>query len=91
MKIETRLTLKNMRKNLKRTIYTTISIALCTFLIFTTLILVSSIRNGINEGTNIQYNDYHFIINGLSSEEFALIKDKSYIDKIYIQQNDDEI
>ncbi len=90
MKIETRLTLKNMRKNLKRTIYTTISIALCTFLIFTTLILVSSIRNGINEGTNIQYNDYHFIINGLSSEEFALIKDKSYIDKIYIQQNDDE-
>ena len=64
MKIETRLTIKNMRKNIKRTIYTTISIALCVFLIFTTLILISSIRNGINEGTNIKYNDYDFIIDG---------------------------
>lgn len=90
MKIERKITIKNMRKNIKRTIYTTISIALCTFLIFTTLILISSIRNGINEGTNIQYNDYDFIIKGLNTDEFSQIKDKSYIDKIYIQEDDDE-
>ena len=90
MKIETKLTLKNMIRNIKRTIYTTISIALCTFLILTTLLLIASIRNGINENTNIEYNDYHFIIKGVNSDEFNLIKDKSYIDKIYIQSNDNE-
>lgn len=90
MKIETKLTIKNMRKNIKRTIYTTISIALCTFLIFTTLLLVSSIRNGINEGTNIKYNDYNFIIKEVNTADFSKIKDKSYIDKIYIQEGEDE-
>ena len=57
MKIETKLTIRNMRKNIKRTVYTIISIVLCTFLIFATLLLISSIRSGINEGTNKQYND----------------------------------
>lgn len=90
MKIETRLTIKNMRKNIKRTIYTTISIALCVFLIFTTLILISSIRKGINEGTNIKYNDYDFIIRGVSKDEFNQIKDKAYIDKIYIQESEND-
>ena len=90
MKIETKLTIKNIRKNIKRTIYTTLSIALCTFLILTTLILISSIRNGINEGSNIQYNDYHFIIKGLNEADFNKIKDKDYIDKIYIQENENE-
>lgn len=90
MKIETKLTIKNMRKNIKRTIYTTLSIALCTFLILTTLILISSIRNGINEGANIQYNDYHFIIKELNEADFNKIKDKDYIDKIYIQKKENE-
>ena len=90
MKIETKLTIKNMKKNIKRTIYTTISIALCVFLIFTTLILISSIRNGINEGTNIKYNDYDFIIRGVSKDEFNQIKDKAYIDKIYIQESEND-
>lgn len=90
MKIETKLTIKNMKKNLKRTIYTTISIALCVFLIFTTLILISSIRKGINEGTNIKYNDYDFIIRGVSKDEFNQIKDKAYIDKIYIQESEND-
>ena len=90
MKIETKLTIKNMKKNIKRTIYTTISIALCVFLIFTTLILISSIRKGINEGTNIKYNDYDFIIRGVSKDEFNQIKDKVYIDKIYIQESEND-
>ena len=90
MKIETKLTIKNMKKNIKRTIYTTISIALCVFLIFTTLILISSIRKGINEGTNIKYNDYNFIIRGESKDEFNQIKDKAYIDKIYIQESEND-
>ena len=90
MKIETKLTIKNMKKNLTRTIYTTISIALCVFLIFTTLILISSIRKGINEGTNIKYNDYDFIIRGVSKDEFNQIKDKAYIDKIYIQESEND-
>lgn len=90
MKIETKLTIKNMKKNIKRTIYTTISIALCVFLIFTTLILISSIRKGINEGTNIKYNDYDFIIRGVSKDEFNQIKDKAYIDKIYIQESEND-
>ncbi len=47
MKIETKLTLNNMKKNIKRTVFTTISIILCSVLIFTTLIIISSIRNGI--------------------------------------------
>ncbi len=87
MKIETRLSLNNLRSNIKRTIFTIISIALCTFLILTTLIIISSIRNGITESTNIQYNDYHFIIKNINSDEFNKIKDKEYIDKIYIQEN----
>ena len=90
MKIETKLTIKNMKKNIKRTIYTTISIALCVFLIFSTLILISSIRKGINEGTNIKYNDYDFIIRGVSKDEFNQIKDKAYIDKIYIQESEND-
>lgn len=90
MKIETKLTIKNMKKNIKRTIYTTISIALCVFLICTTLILISSIRKGINEGTNIKYNDYDFIIRGVSKDEFNQIKDKAYIDKIYIQESEND-
>lgn len=91
MKIETKLTIRNMRKNIKRTVYTIISIVLCTFLIFATLLLISSIRSGINEGTNKQYNDYDFIIKELNKDEFSQIKDKSYIDKIYIQEREDEL
>ena len=90
MKIEAKLTIKNMRKNIRRTVYTTLSIALCTFLIFTTLLLISSIRNGINEVSNIQFNDYHFIIKELNEADFNKIKDKDYIDKIYIQKNENE-
>lgn len=88
MKIETRLSFNNLKSNIKRTIFTITSIALCTFLILTTIIIISSIRNGITESTNIQYNDYHFIIKNINLDEFNKIKDKEYIDKIYIQEND---
>ena len=90
MKIQTKLLLNNIKINIKRTIFTTISIALCTFLILTTLLVISSIRNGINENIDTQYNDYHFIIKDLDIDSFNKIKDKEYINKIYVQENDEE-
>ena len=90
MKIQTKLLLNNIKINIKRTIFTTISISLCTFLILTTLLVISSIRNGINENIDTQYNDYHFIIKDLDRDSFNKIKDKEYINKIYVQENDEE-
>lgn len=87
MKIETKLALKNMLENKKRSIFTCISLILCSTLILTTIILISSIKNGVSESFNIEYNDYHFILKNLSPERFEKIKDKPYIDKIYIQKN----
>ena len=90
MKIQTQLLFNNIKINIKRTIFTTISIALCTFLILTTLLVISSIRNGINENIDTQYNDYHFIIKDLDRDSFNKIKDKEYINKIYVQENGEE-
>lgn len=87
MKIETKLALKNMLENKKRSIFTCISLILCSTLILTTIMLISSIRNGVSESFNTEYNDYHFILKNLSPERFEKIKDKPYIDKIYIQKN----
>ena len=87
MKIETKLALKNMLENKKRSIFTCISLILCSTLILTTIILISSIKNGVSESFNSEYNDYHFILKNLSPERFEKIKDKPYIDKIYIQKN----
>lgn len=44
MKIETKLALNNIKKNKRRTLYTTISLILCTALILTTILLISSIK-----------------------------------------------
>lgn len=90
MKIETKLAFNNMKKNKKRTIFTTISIALCTVLIFVTMLLVCSIKSGIAENIEKDYNDYHLIIRNLSVDDFNKIKDKEYIDKLYIEENNDE-
>ncbi len=90
MKIEKKLTYNNISKNIKRTIFTTISIILCTVLIFTTIILVSSIKTGIANNTNIYYNDYHFIIKNISASDLDKINSKNYIDKIYIQSNSND-
>ena len=49
MKTELKLTLNNLKSDKKRTLFTIISIMLCSILIFTTTILVSSIKNGIIE------------------------------------------
>mgnify|MGYP004670615557 FL=1 len=87
MKIETKLALKKMLENKKRSIFTCISLILCSTLILTTIILISSIKNGVSESFNSEYNDYHFILKNLSPERFEKIKDKPYIDKIYIQKN----
>ena len=90
MKIEIKLTFNNIRKNIKRMIFTIISIILCTILIFTTILLISSVRNGITENIETEYNDYHFIIRDLDIDSFNKIKDKRYIDKIYIQEEEDD-
>ncbi len=89
MKVETKLALNNIKKNNKRTMYTIISLILCTTLILTTMLLVSSIRNGVSENFDTEYSDYHVILKDLSVERFERIKNKEYIDKIYIQKNED--
>ena len=89
MKIETKLTFNNMKKNIKRTIYTTISIALCAFLIITTLLVATSINNSFNENINNKYNDYHFVIRNIDLDSFNKIKNKEYINQIYLQENDE--
>ena len=89
MKIETKLTFNNIRKNFKRTIYTTISIILCSFLIITTILVATSIGTGIKENIASEYNDYHFIIKNLDIDSFNKIKDKEYIEQFYLQQKDE--
>ena len=90
MKIETKLTLNNIRKNKKRAVFTTISIILCTFLIFTVMLVISSIRNGIDKSLGSNGNVYYFNINNLSVDEFNKIKDKDYIETIYLQNGESE-
>ena len=89
MKIETKLTFNNMRKNIKRTIYTTISIALCAFLIISTLLVATSISNSFKENIASQYNDYHLVIRNIDLDSFDKIKDKEYISQMYLQENDE--
>ena len=90
MEIETKLALNSLKRNKKRTLYTTISLILCTALILTTILLISSIRNGVSENFDTEYNDYHIIFKNLSPERFNKIKNKTYIDKIYIQKSEDD-
>ena len=89
MKIETKLAINNIKKNKKRAVFTTISIILCTFLIFTAMLVISSIRNGIDESLTRNGKDYHFVIKNLSIEDFNKIKDKDYIEEIEIQESGD--
>ena len=92
MKTELMLTLNNLKSNIKRMLFTIISIMLCSILIFTTTILVSSIKNGIIEISEKEKNDYHVILKDLSNKDFEKIKNKEYIEKIYIQKiNDTEL
>ncbi len=90
MKIETKLAFSNIKRNIKRTIFTTMSIALSSVFIFVTILLISSIKSGIVENIETEYNDYHIIIRNLSKDDFDKLKDKQYIDKIYIEENDDK-
>ena len=87
MKIEIKLTLNNLKQNKKRTIFTIISVILCSMLIFVTLLLTSSIKNGITKNIESEYNDYHFIIKDIDTESFNKIKGKSYINTIYVEEN----
>ena len=89
MKIETKLATANIQKNYKRAIYTIISIILCTTLLFTTILVISSLKKGITSGLETEYNDYQIIIRNISTNDFNKIKDKDFIEKIYIQYTDD--
>ena len=88
MNIETKLTFNDIKKNKKRTLFTIISITLCTVLIFTTTILISSIRNGITDNIEIGNNDYQIEIDNLDIATFNNIKNNANIDKIYVQYKD---
>lgn len=88
MKIETKLALNNIGKNEKRTMFTVISIILCTTIIFTIMIFVSSLKKGIENNIETEYNDYHFVLKDITPDEFNKIKDKPYIDKLYIRETD---
>lgn len=89
MKIENKLTFNNIRKNIKRTIYTTISIALCSFLIIATLLVATSIGKSFKENIAQKYNDYYFFIKNISLDRFNKIKTKEYIKQIYLQENNE--
>ena len=89
MKIETKLTFNNIRKNIKRTIYTTISIALCSFLIIATLLVATSIGKSFKENIAQKYNDYYFLIKNISLDRFNKIKTKEYIKQIYLQEDNE--
>lgn len=89
MKIENKLTFNNIRKNIKRTIYTTISIALCSFLIIATLLVATSIGKSFKENIAQKYNDYYFLIKNISLDRFNKIKTKEYIKQIYLQENNE--
>lgn len=90
MNIETKLTFNDIKKNKRRTFFTIISITLCAVLIFTTMLLISSIRNGITDNIEANYNDYHLEIDNLNVDIFSKIKDDNNIDKIYIQEGDNQ-
>lgn len=81
MKTELKLTLNNLKSNIKRTLFTIISIMLCSILIFTTTILVSSIKNGIIEISEKEKNDYHVILKDLSNKDFEKIKNRNILKK----------
>ena len=89
MKIETQLTFNNIRKNIKRTIYTTISIALCSFLIIATLLVATSIGKSFKENIAQKYNDYYFSIKNINLDRLNKIKTKEYIAQIYLQENNE--
>ena len=95
MKIETKLTFNNMKKNIKRTIYTTISISLCAFLIITTILVATSISTGFQESIASKYNDYHWrelyqlYIYLLMQECFYLISfEKVHYVPVLLKRND---
>ena len=81
------LVVSMIKKNIKRAIFTVISVALCYALLLTIILVFISIKNGIEESIETKYNDYSFIIRDINIERINSIKDKNYIDKIYIRDN----
>lgn len=88
MYIEIKLAFNNLRKYGKRTLFTIISIILCSILLFTTMLMVSSIKSGIDENRKANHNDYSFIIKDVNIEDINKIKQKPYVEKIYIQEKE---
>ena len=91
MKIEKNLAFNNMKKNINRTIFTIISIVLCSSIIFIIMLLISSIKDGVSRLSEKEYSDYHFIIKNLDINAFEKIKNKEYIEKIYIENDNKQL
>lgn len=51
--------------------------------------VATSINNSFNENIDNKYNDYHFVIRNIDWDSFNKIKNKEYINKIYLQENDE--
>ena len=93
MKIENKLAINSLKKYKKRYLYITISIILGSFLLFTTMLLISSIKSGMTEAINKEYDDYngyHVEMNNVQLGYINIIKEKEYVDTIYIQIDDEE-
>lgn len=83
MKIETKIAINDIKKHIKRTIFTSISIILCTTLICISALIIFNIKNGIDENMKKESTDYHFVIKGMTMSSYNRIKEKDYIDTIY--------
>lgn len=91
MNIESKLSINNIKRNKNRDFYTCISIVFCSMLIFMFLLVSLSIKNGINETINSEYNDFHFIVNDITQDDLEKVKNKEYVKKIYIQKDNNNI
>lgn len=88
MRIERKICHTNIRKRFKRTMYTSVSMLLCTILICTSMFLFSSFNGIINDISENEYKDYHFVVRDVNYNEIVKIKNKQYIDEIYCQEKD---
>ena len=78
MNIESKLSINNIKRNKNRDFYTCISIVFCSMLIFMFLLVSLSIKNGINETINSEYNDFHFIVNDITQDDLEKVKNAGY-------------
>lgn len=94
MKIEKKLAINSLKKYKKRYLYIIISIILCSFLLFTAMLVISSIRTGINEAIDKEYSGYsgyHVEMENAPIEYIDVIDKKEYVKEIYVQIDNKKI